>query len=106
MKTYLVIYKPSQSITPIFMDEDAIMDSFFNSTDTKNYILGLYEFIMWYYGVIGHWYGNVAVTESGYPILLFNNRSWLMIEASDVFDAVKKAEPILHERIKHTKSIE
>jgi len=102
MKTYLIISTPSRSITTVFIDEDAIIDLYFNLPDMKDYILGFAEFLMWYDGITRHRFGGaVAVTESGYPILLFNNQSWLMIKASDMFDAVEKAKTILHERIKH-----
>lgn len=101
MKTYLIIYNPLRSITTIFMDENAIIDAILNLTSTKKYIFGFAEFVDWYNGVIRHRFGSVAVTESGYPILLWNGQSWLMIEAVDMFDAIKKAEPILHERIKY-----
>jgi hypothetical protein len=99
MKTYLVMYVSSQAIMVIFIDEDTIIDAYFNPT--SNYILGFSEFLKWYDTVAHHGIGSVAVTESGYPIVFYDKQSWLMIEALDEFDAVKKAETILHERIRH-----
>ena len=100
-KTYLIIYEPLRSITTVFMDENAIIDAILNPTRAKKYIFGFAEFVDWYNRAVRHRFGNVAVTEYGHHILSWNGRSWLMIEASDMFDAVKKAEPILHERIKY-----
>ena len=101
MKPYLIIYEPLRSIRTVFINEDAIINAYFNLPYKRNYISGFAEFLDWYDGVLRHKFGSVAVTESGYPILLWNSQSWLMIEASDIFDAVKKAKPIFHERIKH-----
>lgn len=74
METYLIIYNPLRSITTVFINEDAIIDTFFNLPD-KKYISGFAEFLEWYNGVVRHRFGSVAVTESGYPILLWNGQS-------------------------------